>query len=193
METASEKKLLARIRNGDDSAFGVLVAEHSARILSLAWRIVGDREEAEDIAQEAFLRLHRTLADFRGDSSIATWLHRTVTRLAIDFLRRQKIRQRIFFFRRNNEEADPVDVAPASTPSPDEHLFAGEISRHLDLAMNRLSARQRAVFTLRHFEEMPLREIASLLELEEGTVKSHLHRAVSILRKELKNFQEETS
>ena len=190
MEKDAERKLLARIRKGDDSAFEILVAEHSSRILSLAWRLAGNREEAEDIAQEAFLRLHRNLADFRGDSSIATWLHRTVTRLAIDYLRRQKIRQRIFFFRKNSEEADPLDVVPSSTPSPDERFFAGEIGRHLKMAMQKLSAQQRVVFSLRHFEEMPLREIAGLLELEEGTVKSHLHRAVSILRKELKDFQE---
>jgi len=193
MEKGAERKLLARIRKGDDSAFEILVSEHSSRILSLAWRLAGNREEAEDIAQEAFLRLHRNLADFRGDSSIATWLHRTVTRLAIDYLRRQKIRQRIFFFRRNSQEADPLDFVPSSTPSPDEHIFAGEIGRHLEMAMQRLSAQQRVVFSLRHFEEMPLREIADLLELEEGTVKSHLHRAVSILRKELKDLQEAIS
>lgn len=193
MEKDAERKLLARIRKGDDAAFEILVAEHSPRILSLAWRLAGNREEAEDIAQEAFLRLHRNLAGFRGESSIATWLHRTVTRLAIDYLRRQKIRQRIFFFRRNSEDADPLDFVPSSTPSPDERFFAGEIGRHLEMAMQRLSAQQRVVFSLRHFEEMPLREIAELLELEQGTVKSHLHRAVSILRKELKDLQEAIS
>ncbi|MFN2367231.1 MAG: RNA polymerase sigma factor [Desulfurivibrionaceae bacterium] len=193
MESGSEKILLDRIRNGDDAAFEFLVAEHSPRVLSLAWKLAGNREEAEDIGQEAFLRLHRNIAGFRGDSAIATWLHRTVTRLAIDYLRRQKIRQRIFFFRRKSEDADPLDFAPASNSFPDEDFFAGEIGRRLETAMNRLSARQRAVFTLRHFDGMPLREIAVLLELEEGTVKSHLHRAVGVLRRELKDFQEETS
>lgn len=193
MEKGAERKLLARVRKGDDSAFEILVAEHSSRVLALAWRLAGNREEAEDIAQEAFLRLHRNITGFRGESSIATWLHRTVTRLAIDYLRRQKIRQRIFFFRKNSEDADPLDVVPSSTPSPDERFFAGEISRQLEKAMQKLSAQQRVVFSLRHFEEMSLREIAGLLELEEGTVKSHLHRAVSILRKELKDLQEAIS
>jgi RNA polymerase sigma-70 factor (ECF subfamily) len=193
MDTCSEKELLIRIRHGDDSVFETLVALHSPRVLSLARRLAGNREDAEDIAQEAFLRLHRNVATFRGDSSIATWLHRTVTRLAIDSLRRQKLRQRIFFFRRSSQEADPLDYVPASTLSPGARFLAGEISRHLKMAMNRLSARQQVVFTLRHFEEMPLREIADLLGLEVGTVKSHLHRAVSILRQELQHFQEESS
>jgi len=193
MDTCSEKTLLARIREGDDTGFEELVAVHSSRILSLAWRLTGDREEAEDIAQEAFLRLHRSVGDFRGDSSIATWLYRTVTRLAIDYLRRRKLRKRIFFFRRDGEEADPLDFVPDSAVSQGDRFFAGEIRMRLDRAMRRLSARQRVVFTLRHYEEMPLKEIAAALDLEEGTIKAHLHRAVRILRQELKDLYEELS
>lgn len=193
MDTCSDKTLLARIREGDDSGFEIVVANHSPRILSLAWRLTGNREDAEDIAQEAFLRFHRGIGGFRGDSSVATWLHRTVTRLAIDHLRRRKLRDRIFFFRRSSEEADPLDLVPDSAASPGERCFAGEIRQRLDRAMQRLSARQRVVFTLRHYEEMPLREIASVLELEEGTVKAHLHRAIRTLRQELRDLQEESS
>lgn len=192
MDTCSDKTLLARIREGDDSGFAAMVDAHSLRILALAWRLVGDRDDAEDIVQEAFLRFHRSIGDFRGDSSIATWLHRTVTRLAIDHLRRRKLRERIFFFRRSSEEADPLDLVPDSTASPGERFFAGEIRQRLVRAMQRLSARQRVVFTLRHYEEMPLREIAAVLELEEGTVKAHLHRAIRTLRQELKDLQEES-
>lgn len=86
-----------------------------------------------------------------------------------------------------------MEFVPDSGASPGEHLFAGEIRQRLDRAMLRLSARQRVVFTLRHYEEMPLREIAALLELEEGTVKSHLHRAVRILRQELQDLKGESS
>lgn len=193
MDTSSEKTLLARIRQGDDSGFAALVAAHSPRVLALAWRLVGDRDDAEDIAQEAFLRLHRGIGGFRGDSSVATWLHRTVSRLAIDHLRRQNVWKRIFFFRRGNEEADPLDFVADSATSAGDRFFAGEIRQRLDRAMERLSARQRVVFTLRHYEEMPLREIAAALNLEEGTVKVHLHRAVRILRQELKDLHEDPS
>lgn len=189
----SEKNILSRIRAGDESGFETLVATHSPRLLALSWRLVGDRDDAEDITQEAFLRFHRGIGNFRGDSSIATWLHRTVTRLAIDHLRRRKLRDMLFFFRRSNEEADPLDIVPDPGASPGEHLFAGEIRQRLGQAIQRLSARQRVVFTLRHFEEMPLLEIAETLELEEGTVKAHLHRAVRILRQELKDLQRDSS
>ena len=190
MDACTEKLLLDRVRDGDDSGFAELVAGHSSRLLALAWRLVGNREDAEDIAQEAFIRLHRHIGDFRGDSSLATWLHRTVTRLAIDHLRRRKLKERIFFFRRSEEEADPMERIADPSPSPGENYQAGEIRRRVARAMQRLSPRQQVVFTLRHYEELPLREIATLLELEEGTVKSHLHRAVHLLRQELKDLRE---
>ena len=189
MDAATEKIVLARIRDGDDASFEVLVKAHSARIISLAWRLVGNREDAEDIAQEAFIRLHRSLATFRGDSSVSTWLYRTVTRLTIDHQRRQNLKQKIFFFRHSNTEHDPYELAADPAASPGEQYLVDEAGHRLANAMHKLSARQKAVFTLRHHEDLPLKEIATVLELEEGTVKTHLHRAVQILRKELRDLQ----
>lgn len=189
MDAATEKIVLARIRDGDEASFETLVRAHSSRIISLAWRLVGNREDAEDIAQEAFIRLHQGLTSFRGDSSVSTWLYRTVTRLTIDYQRRQKLKQKIFFFRRADAEHDPYELAADPAASPGEQYLAGEAGRRLSSAMDKLSARQRAVFTLRHHEDLPLKEIAAVLKLEVGTVKTHLHRAVHILRKELKDLQ----
>lgn len=189
MDTGAEKILLAQTRAGDSASFEALVTAHSAKIIGLAWRLVGNREDAEDLAQEAFLRLYRTLDNFRGDSTVSTWLYQTVTRLAIDHLRRQKLKRKIFFFRRSDEEHDPLELAADPAASPREQYLAGEAGRQLAKALEKLSARQRMVFTLRHHEEMPLKEIATMLELEEGTVKAHLHRAVHVLRKELKDLQ----
>ena len=189
MDAATEKIVLALIRAGDEASFETLVRAHSSRIISLAWRLVGNREDAEDIAQEAFIRLHQSLASFRGDSSVSTWLYRTVTRLTIDHQRRQKLKQKIFFFRRVDAEHDPYELAADPAASPGEQYLAGEAGRRLSSAVDKLSARQRAVFTLRHHEDLPLKEIAAVLKLEEGTVKTHLHRAVRILRKELKDLQ----
>lgn len=189
MDAGSEKIILAQIRDGNDVNFEALVTAHSARIIGLAWRMVGNRDDAEDIAQEAFIRLYRDVGNFRGDSTVSTWLYRTVSRLAIDHLRRQKLRQKIFFFRNNNEEQDPLELVADPAATPGERYLSGEAGRQLARAMGKLSARQRTVFTLRHHEEMPLKEIAAILELEEGTIKAHLHRAVLALRKELKDLQ----
>lgn len=192
MDEGTEKILLEQIRQGNDRAFEQLVQGHASQILSLAYRLVGDRSEAEDIAQEAFLRLHRSLASFRGDSKISTWLYRTVSRLAIDHLRREKRRRTLFFFRRGDDEEqpDPLDSAATPDPSPRDELLARETQGRLNAVLKKLSPRQRAVFILRHQEELPLKEIAQILGLEEGTVKAHLHRAVTTLRHELHDLKE---
>ncbi|HKK02048.1 MAG TPA: RNA polymerase sigma factor [Desulfuromonadales bacterium] len=196
MDGRTEKILLERARGGDGVGFEELVRAHTAKAISLAYRLVGHRDEAEDIAQEAFLRLYRSLPNFRGESTVATWLYRTVSHLAIDHLRREQLRRKIFFLRRNTGDdemdVDPMEVVPDPGGSPRDLFLAKEAGRRLSRALDKLSPRQRAVFVLRHQEELPLKEIAKVLGLEEGTVKVHLHRAVSMLRKELKDLNEVT-
>jgi RNA polymerase sigma-70 factor (ECF subfamily) len=190
MTAAEEQLLLEKIRAGDDSGFEQLVREHTGKVVGLAWRLVGSREEAEDLAQEAFLRLHRSLPGFRGDSRISTWLYRTTTRLAIDYLRRERLKRRLFFFRRDEDAPDPVDLAGDGRPDPDRELQSQEAMRLLRKSLDRLSPRQRVIFTLRHYEGLPLQQIAEHLQLETGTVKAHLHRAVTQLRQDLADYRE---
>lgn len=193
MDGQTERILLDQAREGNPAGFEKLVLAHTAKTVNLAFRLVGNREEAEDIAQEAFLRLHRTLSSFRGESSVSTWLYRTVSRLAIDHLRREQIKRKLFFFRHTEEEVDPLEAVPDPGASPQDRALAAEAGTRLARALQRLSPRQRAVFTLRHQEEMTLKEVAAILDLEEGTVKAHLHRAVTLLRKELKDLQRDSS
>ncbi len=193
MQSATEKILLDQARRGHDTAFAQLIDGHSEKLISLAWRLVGQREEAEEITQEAFLRLYKSLATFRGDSSVGTWLYRTVTRLAIDHLRRETLKRKIFFFRSDDsQQFDPLDAVADPAASPQERLLAQETASQMQQVLNSLPARQKTVFVLRHFEGLSLREIASTLEVEEGTVKAHLHRAVSRFRKEFRHSREES-
>lgn len=185
MDSRNEMILVQQAAAGDARAFDEIVALHSQRIIQLAWRLVGNREDAEDLAQEAFLRFHRSLADFRGEASLATWFYRTVTRLAIDYLRREKVRRKLFWFRQHEEMPDLAGQAVATDASPAQQLLAAEQRQRLRRALQKLSPRQRAVFVLRNDEGMPLKEIAALLDLKEGTVKIHLHRAVASLTVEL--------
>lgn len=193
MDIQAEKHLLEQIRGGVAERFEELVRLHSPRILRLAGRLIGNRAEAEELAQEAFLRFFGAIPSFRGESSIATWLYRTVTRLAIDHLRRERLRRRIFFFRKDEEEEDPAERMADPAPSPRDILLAEETGRRLSRALGELPPRQRAVFILRHQEELPLKEIAAVLGLREGTVKAHLHRAVMRLRLELADVKEAAS
>lgn len=192
MDRQTEGILLAQARDGDENSFRVLVEANTERMIHVALRMVGSRPEAEDIAQEAFLRLYRSLDRFRGDSLLSTWLYRTVSRLSIDFLRREKIKRQIFFFRANNDDAqDPLDFVPSKEVSPEAHTGFQQAGVALNHALKDLSPRQRAVFTLRHFEELSLKEIAEALELEEGTIKAHLHRAVRQIREKLQEHRPE--
>jgi len=185
VQSVTEDILLDQARSGHEQAFAQLVAMHSEKIIALAWRLVGQREIAEEIAQEAFLRLYRSLPGFRGESRIGTWLYRTVSRLAIDHLRREKLRRKFFFSRsENSEQPDPLDLVADDRASPQEQLLAREAGRRMQQVLEKLPARQKTVFVLRHMEGMPIREIAATLELKEGTVKAHLHRAVTQFRKE---------
>ncbi|WP_083553021.1 RNA polymerase sigma factor [Syntrophotalea acetylenivorans] len=188
-----DKILLEQLRAGHPGAFEQLVASQASRLINLAFRLIGNRAEAEEIAQEGFLRLHRSLDSFRGDCSLSSYLYRIVSRLAIDHLRREKLRRKLFFFRRHEDDADPLELAADSNASPRDNLQAKETGQRLLTALDGLSARQRAVFVLRHQEGMSLKEIAATLSLEEGTVKAHLHRAVRALRAELEDLQEDRS
>ncbi len=192
MVDPDEQALLDRIRAGDSQSFERLVKEQTGRILGLAWRLVGNREEAEDLVQEAFLRLHRALPDFRGDSLVSTWLYRTTTRLAIDHLRRERLKRKLFFFRADNDAPDPVELASDTRDNPGRKYQSKEAMKMLRRGLNKLSPRQRVIFTLRHHEGLALQEIADHLGLETGTVKSHLHRAVTTLRLELAEYREDT-
>jgi len=194
MQRDTEKILLDQARSGEERAFAQLVDLHSERVIALAWRLVGRREEAEEIAQEAFLRFYRSLSTFRGESSVGTWLYRTVSRLAIDHLRREKLRRKIFFFRSGDQDQpDPIDLLPDQTASPQAQLLAQETSDQMKQVLQKLPPQQKAVFVLRHMEGMPLKEIAVTLGLKEGTVKTHLHRAVTQFRKEFHGEKEESS
>ena len=193
MVDSQEHALLERIRNGDESGFEQLVKEHTGKVIGLAWRLVGNREEAEDLAQEAFLRLHRSLPDFRGESLISTWLYRTTTRLAIDHLRRERIKRKLFFFRQSNDAPDPVELASDPRQNPGREFLSQEAMQSLRRSLAKLSSRQQVIFTLRHYEGLPLKEIAEHLGLQTGTVKAHLHRAVTQLRLDLVDYREESS
>ena len=192
MDKREEDILVAQARDGCQQSFTTIVTQESPQLIRLAWRLLGNRADAEDIVQEAFLRLHRSLASFRGDSRIGTWLYRTVTRLSIDYLRRENIKRKIFFLRRDNNDPDPIDLVADPLSRQDDQLYAQQQVVLLRQAMNKLSPQQRTVLTLRHQEELPLKEIAEILNLSEGTIKVHLHRAVKSLRSTLAEKEKES-
>jgi RNA polymerase sigma-70 factor (ECF subfamily) len=169
-----ERELVARARSGDAEAFRALVDRHRDRAYGLALRIVRVPSEAEEVAQDAFVRVWRALPGFRGESSFGTWLHRIVARRAID--RAALVR---------GGRAREADLDAAGEPEAPERLRELDEAlraRRLERLMDRLSEVQRAAMTLFYWEDRSVEDVAMRLGLPPNTVKTHLARARAVLR-----------
>ncbi len=172
------------------AAFEELVREHQKRVFRLALRLLGDAEEAATATQDCFLRAFTALERCPAEAEARQrWMARLATNLCLDRLRSRKW---MWWRRRRGLERPDLDQESARLSllarSPERELLAREIGDRLVLALRRLSARQRAVFVLRHYEDYSLEQIAEHLAMPVGTVKSHLNRALSHLRRELREF-----
>ena len=171
-DAAKEAAWIRRAQDGDAEAFRRLVERHADPVFETALRIVRSREEAEEAAQDAFVRAWRALDGFRGEARFSTWLYRIAARCALD--RASRLRRR--GDREVAADTERIEQAPApDRPETDR--------RRLDRALGRLTAVQRAVVTLFYLRDRPVDEVAEILELPPGTVKTHLHRARSALRR----------
>jgi RNA polymerase sigma-70 factor (ECF subfamily) len=170
------------------ATFNVWMQSEQRRIFSLCYHMLQDRDEADSATQDVFLKAHRALQ--RGaeePNEPARWITRIAVNTCLDRLRSNRWR----FWRRRTPAADAreiLDGAVCPDPRADDHYFAAQIRRRLAAALSRLSERQRLVFTLRHYQNLSVEEIAVALDLDNGTVKAHMHRAVIKLRVELRDL-----
>jgi RNA polymerase sigma-70 factor (ECF subfamily) len=171
--------LVARAAAGDGAAFHALVERHRAMVYRLAFQFAGNHHDAEDIAQDVFIKVYRSLDRFRYDAQLTSWLYRIVMNACIDHKRRHSPAGWAPF----SEDAElRMSNTPEEGPGPEEQAYGGQIGDVLESEIARLPPGQRVVFTMRHHEGLKLSEIASALGLAEGTVKRQLHAAVHRLR-----------
>jgi RNA polymerase sigma-70 factor, ECF subfamily len=168
------RDLLERCRRGEPEAFAELVERTHRQVYTLAARLVGDRHEAEDVAQEAYLRVHRSLRKFRGDSSFRTWLYRIVANTAMTYLRKRGR------FGDVAEEPDTV-LRLADAGSSEDEVDLG----HVRVALNALPDTQRVILLMKDAYGFSCREIAGEMGVSEGAVKVRLHRARRRLKESL--------
>ena len=166
--------LLARARRGDERAFAHLVRLHQDRIFDLLLRMLGDRAEAEDVAQEVFLAFHRALPGFRGDSRISTWLFRSAKNHCLN---RMKHRARRAADRHVALEELPEAQTAGGIETPERALERRRQAARVQAAIDALPEEQRWVVVLREIEGCSYEEVAEILDQPVGTVKSRLHRA----------------
>jgi RNA polymerase sigma-70 factor (ECF subfamily) len=188
---ADDGWLIDQARRGDPAAFETLVRRYDRRVLRLALRFVRE-DEARDVYQEVFLKVYRSLALFRGDSSFETWLYRVATNICLDHLRRAAVRpasSRALRDAGEDQESALDRIADDRAHGhPGRALERRELRERIEEGMRDLTPRERLVFELRHFEGMRLRQIGEVMETSEETVKNCLFRAHRKMRRALEDI-----
>lgn len=198
LQNKREKELITRFKEGHKESFNEMVLLYSAQLYRVAFGLLGNHQDAEEVVQDAFVRAYKALPDFRGDASLKTWLHRITVNLA-----RNK-------FHWNRRRGDGVNVSlsdnPPSAPDdgmeilstelpdmrlgPDGQLEKEELELNVIMGIRRLPEKLREAMVLRHLEDMSYEAIAELLDCKVGTVKSRLARGREMLRQILNALDE---
>jgi RNA polymerase sigma-70 factor (ECF subfamily) len=180
-EAGDAPRFLDRLRAGDRSAFEELVIAYQHRVFGVALRMLGSAAEAQEVAQEVFLRAHRGLSGFRGDAKLSTWLYAIASRLCLNRMQSGE--------RRLARQGEEVLLRLADEARrPDAALERSELEAALARAIAELPEERRIVVVLRDLEGLSYEEISEVLDLELGTVRSRLHRARADLRDKLERF-----
>ena len=182
-----EARLIDGLARGDLGAFREFVEAYKKKVYFLALDMVGNAADAEDVSQEVFLKVHRSFGTFNKDAKLSSWLYRVAYNACIDHMRRRDLAP--------EPVADDVLDSPARSEAvlssaaapadPGRAVEAAQLQARIARALDRVSPQEKAVFLLRHYDELRLKEIAETLHLSVGSVKSYLFRAVRKLQKEL--------
>jgi RNA polymerase sigma-70 factor (ECF subfamily) len=185
VQATPERRLIEQTLAGDDDAFGQLIQRHQRAMFNIAYRMLGDREEAQDVAQEAFWRAYRGLAGFDQSRPLSPWLYRIITNLSLNRLRRNPPPSvSMDAPQGQREDTEPLQVSdPAAGPR--ERLQRAETQTQIRQAILGLAPADRAVIELRHYQGLSYEEIAAVLDTSLSSVKSRLFRARGKLRTEL--------
>lgn len=180
-------ELIERVRNGETEAYGVLVRKYQDRVFNACWRICGNLEDARDLTQEAFLKALENLPKFRHESGFYTWIFRVAVNLALTHRRSSKRRRTISLDAVSGAAGTQAESlarrleSDSTEEGPDHSVAEAELQGHMVRALNALEDDYRAVIVLRDIEGFDYSEIAEILYVPTGTVKSRLHRARAAL------------
>ena len=187
---STDRELISRAQGGEPRAFEALVYRYDKKVLAIASSYTSNPDEAKDIYQEVFIRVYRSLSGFEFRSEFSTWLYRIATNVCLSHKVRNKSRafMSIDDLDHSERELQGMGTARPRSVNPERHTQNTEISQHIEDAMQHLSPQQRLVFTLKHYQGYKLREIASMMDCAEGTVKKYLFTATEKLRKRLRKL-----
>jgi RNA polymerase sigma-70 factor (ECF subfamily) len=194
LATATDQEVVVLAKSGRDAAYRELVRRYERPVFSLIYRMVRDRELAEDLAQETFVKALNAIESYRPEFKFSSWIFKIANNASIDHLRRRELDTLSLDGSPNAETADAVEATALQisdrTETPLEELEARELGGAIEVAIGQLRPEYRACILLRHVEGRPYEEIAEMLNLPLGTVKTYIHRARNELRQALSDLRE---
>lgn len=183
-----ERNLILKAQSGQKSAFNQLIIRHDQRILQIIYAIMGNLADAQDVYQETFLKAFLKIQSFRFESEFGTWLTRIAINIALNERRKKKLKQWFSLNSANQGEIQLNDNDFLTVDNPEVEVINRELVQLIQSAMRKLSAQQKAIFILKHFQGYKIKEIAETLNCTEGTVKNQLFRAIRKLNKKLQPY-----
>lgn len=193
--SSQEASLIKQSKAGDIESFERLIAEHQKKVFNIAYRMLGNLEDANDVAQEALVKAYRGIEKFKGKSSFSTWLYAIVNNACIDFIRKNRKVNMIYLDREYETEEGTYKIQLNNNEDTPEQLFEKkEVQKLVHESINELGYNHRKVIILRDIEYFSYKEIAQILSCSEGTVKSRISRArnnlKAIIKEKLKDCKE---
>ncbi|MCX7921299.1 MAG: sigma-70 family RNA polymerase sigma factor [Clostridia bacterium] len=186
-----EKYLLLKSKNGDIEAFEELIEAYQRKVFNMALRMIGNHDDASELAQEVFIRVYKSIKSFKEESSFSTWIYRITSNVCLDELRRRKNKKVISLDEDiKAEDGDIKRQVEDDKPTPDMVVENKEMRKAVNDAINTLSADHRMVVVMRDIQGLSYDEIAKVLKCPEGTVKSRINRARQELKQILKSKRE---
>ncbi|MBX2992873.1 MAG: RNA polymerase sigma factor [Bacteroidetes bacterium] len=177
-----EQQLIQQAKEGDGGAFRLLMDRHLRQAYNIAYRFTGNHDSAEDVTQEAFVKVYAALPSFRGDAEFSTWLHRIVVNVALTRKRLDK--------NRIERHVPLEEMQSGADCEHHEEIVVKERQAYIERALHELPTLQRAVVILRHMNGLSTRQVSDILRCSEGTVKTHLFRGLKKMRSRLEHLQE---
>ena len=190
LEKLEDAELIDRFKNGDEASFSVLVERHSSRAYQIAYGVLGSREDAQEVAQDVFVRIHKALHKFRGDAEFTTWMYRIAMNLARNKYRWNKCRgsQKSITIHApldGSDDGSRVMQLPSDRQQPDQEISTDEFEDRISEEIEKLPPLYREALVLRNVEDMSYEQIANVLGCKLGTIKSRIARAREELRRRL--------
>lgn len=181
------KKRIKQVLKGDQSAYGEIVEIYKDKVFQLCFRILGNRHEAEDMAQEAFIRAYVNISSFNIDLKFSTWLYRIATNLCIDRIRKKKPDYYLDAEVLGTDGLTMYSQIASDTILPEDEIESLELQETIQREITKLPEKYRSVIVLKYIEELSLNEISEILDIPLGTVKTRIHRGREALRHQLRN------